>query len=197
MRGDSPPRREARKGIAPSLAARTRGGGGLGTDFDCDGGLIAFDTTQVTHKANRSVPQPGDPCHPLAAGAHAPAITHALRADGFDAREDGTGRGTPLVPEFSPAIKARDYKGPSSDGDGDGAVLVPASGMAVRRLTPAECEKLQGFSPGYTAITYRRKPAAAGPRYRALGNSMAVPCMNWIGRRIAMAESFEPIQKER
>jgi DNA (cytosine-5)-methyltransferase 1 len=57
--------------------------------------------------------------------------------------------------------------------------------MAVRRLTPTECEKLQGFYPGYTAIAYRGKPAADGPRYKALGNSMAVTVMNWIGRRIA------------
>jgi DNA (cytosine-5)-methyltransferase 1 len=61
-------------------------------------------------------------------------------------------------------------------------------GMAVRRLTPRECERLQGFPDDYTAITYRRKPAADGPRYRALGNSMAVPVMRWIGERIALAD---------
>jgi DNA (cytosine-5)-methyltransferase 1 len=59
------------------------------------------------------------------------------------------------------------------------------TGMAVRRLTPAECEALQGFPRNYTNITYRGKPAADGPRYRALGNSMAVPVMRWIGERIA------------
>ena len=61
-------------------------------------------------------------------------------------------------------------------------------GMAVRRLTPMECERLQGFPDHYTAITYRNKPAADGPRYKALGNSMAVPVMAWIGRRIAENE---------
>jgi DNA (cytosine-5)-methyltransferase 1 len=60
-----------------------------------------------------------------------------------------------------------------------------AFGMAVRRLTPRECERLQGFPDDYTAITYRNKPAADGPRYKALGNSMAVPVMRWIGERIA------------
>ena len=55
---------------------------------------------------------------------------------------------------------------------------------AVRRLTPLECERLQGFPDGYTAVPYRGKPAADGPRYKALGNSMAVNCMRWIGRRI-------------
>lgn len=59
--------------------------------------------------------------------------------------------------------------------------------MQVRRLTPTECESLQGFPAGYTDVTYRKKPAADGPRYRALGNSMAVPCMWWLGMRIQKA----------
>ena len=58
----------------------------------------------------------------------------------------------------------------------------------VRRLTPVECEKLQGFSPNYTAVPDARgKPSADGPRYKALGNSMAVPVMRWIGRAIDYA----------
>ena len=58
--------------------------------------------------------------------------------------------------------------------------------MQVRRLTPTECERLQGFPDGYTNIPWRKKPEAPdGPRYKALGNSMAVPCMQWIGERIA------------
>ena len=63
-----------------------------------------------------------------------------------------------------------------------------ADNMAVRRLTPRECERLQGFPDDYTAITFRGKPAADGPRYRALGNSMAVPVMRWLGERIALVE---------
>ena len=59
------------------------------------------------------------------------------------------------------------------------------SGLAVRRLTPVECERLQGFQDGHTQVPYRGKPASDGPRYKALGNSMAVCCMEWIGRRIA------------
>lgn len=55
---------------------------------------------------------------------------------------------------------------------------------AVRRLTPRECERLQGFPDGHTLVPHRGKPAADGPRYKALGNSMAVPCMRWIGKRI-------------
>ncbi|NBR72366.1 MAG: hypothetical protein EBT75_09810 [Proteobacteria bacterium] len=59
--------------------------------------------------------------------------------------------------------------------------------MAVRRLTPRECERLQGFDDDHTLIPWRGKPADQcpdGPRYKALGNSMAVPCMAWIGKRI-------------
>ena len=67
-------------------------------------------------------------------------------------------------------------------------------GSAVRRLTPRECERLQGFPDDYTLISHRGKPAADGPRYKALGNSMAVPVMRWIGERIAMVEA-QPIAR--
>jgi DNA (cytosine-5)-methyltransferase 1 len=63
------------------------------------------------------------------------------------------------------------------------------NGMAVRRLTPRECERLQGFPDDYTLVTYRGKPACDGPRYQALGNSMAVPVMRWIGERISILET--------
>jgi len=246
--------------IAPTISARTKGGGGLGTDFDCDGGLIA----------------------------------HSLRAEGFDASEDGTGRGTPLVPvafewqrgdtqnmdlhvNFSPSLiksqapafysitpsnSNKDYNarladkaqavtaggnrpsarggdlvtstlvsnGDAHSGGRDEHGLVPVEavafepgsiarragprgeqsivstlrkdmgdnlpavrqGSAVRRLTPRECERLQGFPDDYTLIPYRGKPAADGPRYKALGNSMAVPCMFWIGERIAEVDKIIP-----
>ncbi|HMH15306.1 MAG TPA: DNA (cytosine-5-)-methyltransferase [Edaphobacter sp.] len=62
--------------------------------------------------------------------------------------------------------------------------------MAVRRLTPRECERLQGFPDDYTLVEYRGKPAADGPRYKALGNSMAVPVMRWIGQRIAAVDAI-------
>ena len=65
-----------------------------------------------------------------------------------------------------------------------------ASAMAVRQLTPRECERLQGFPDDYALVEYRGKPAADGPRYRALGNSMAVPVMRWVGERIAEIEAL-------
>lgn len=58
--------------------------------------------------------------------------------------------------------------------------------IGVRRLLPTECEALQGFPTTYTAAPYRGKPASDGPRYRALGNSMATNVMHWLGRRIEM-----------
>jgi len=128
------------------------------------GDVIAFDTTQMTSKANRSNPQSGDPSHPLAAGAHAPAIA-------FNARQDPT-HGAVADP-----IGTKDT--------GHGFLR----GSAVRRLTPRECERLQGFPDDYTLISHRGKPAADGPRYKALGNSMAVPVMRWIGERIQMVEA--------
>lgn len=63
--------------------------------------------------------------------------------------------------------------------------------MLVRRLTPLECERLQGFPDGHTLIAWKGKPAEEcpdGPRYKAIGNSMAVPVMRWIGRRIAAVD---------
>ena len=60
----------------------------------------------------------------------------------------------------------------------------------VRRLTPRECERLQGFQDDYTLVPYHNKPMSDGPRYKALGNSMAVPVMHWIGKRIQMVESI-------
>ncbi len=70
------------------------------------------------------------------------------------------------------------------------AVMTVSQAMAVRRLTPVECERLQGFPAGYTAIPWRKKPASEcpdGPRYKALGNSWAVPVVAWIGQRIEEA----------
>lgn len=65
------------------------------------------------------------------------------------------------------------------------------SDYVVRRLTPRECERLQGFPDDWTRIPWKGRPAEEcpdGPRYKAMGNSMAVPCMRWIGERIEMVE---------
>jgi DNA (cytosine-5)-methyltransferase 1 len=148
-----------------------------------------------------------------------PDVAHALRADGFDASEDGTGRGTPLV-TVAPTLTSngdahsgyRDERGlvpmafnlRGRDGGSlpemsDVASLRAASGgssrsyvadMAVRRLTPRECERLQGFPDDYTLVPFRKKLAADWPRYKALGNSKAVPVVRWIGERIQKVEEL-------
>jgi DNA (cytosine-5)-methyltransferase 1 len=75
----------------------------------------------------------------------------------------------------------------NNGGGGGGAIYGPA----VRRLTPRECERLQGFPDDFTAISYRGKPAADGPRYRSLGNSMAVPCIRWILERVERCDAAQ------
>lgn len=233
-------------------------------------------------------------------------IAHSLRADGFDASEDGTGRGTPLVPVTAPCLTRNYGKQPDNSDTSSGPMVIPvpileagartgvstddpragigigepgdpmftlqagkqhaigfsckdheadagdtaptlramghesshanaggqvavafdlrgreggavpegphdtaniraASGgssrsyiaepMAVRRLTVTECERLQGFPDGYTLVPYRGKPAADGPRYKALGNSMAIPVVSWIGTRIQMIEELMATDK--
>jgi DNA (cytosine-5)-methyltransferase 1 len=72
---------------------------------------------------------------------------------------------------------------------GNEAVVIQQA-MAVRRLTPKECERLQGFPDNYTDIQAKGKPTPDGPRYKALGNSMAVPVMAWIGQRIEQVEAI-------
>jgi DNA (cytosine-5)-methyltransferase 1 len=91
--------------------------------------------------------------------------------------------------ETARTLSARHDGSPCADRGPD----VIAVQSAVRRLTPRECERLQGFPDDFTAIPYRNKPADQcpdGPRYKALGNSMAVPVMRWIGERIAAMEAF-------
>jgi DNA (cytosine-5)-methyltransferase 1 len=64
----------------------------------------------------------------------------------------------------------------------------------VRRLTPGECLALQGFPRNYLDVTYRGRPAADGPKYKATGNSWAVPCARWIGERINQVEALTAME---
>ena len=77
-----------------------------------------------------------------------------------------------------------------AQGRNNGGENVMVQAMAVRRLTPKECERLQGFGDNYTDIQAKGKPTPDGPRYKALGNSMAVPVMAWIGQRIQEVEAI-------
>jgi DNA (cytosine-5)-methyltransferase 1 len=303
MRGDPAPRREAGQRAAPTIASRPTGGGGLGTDFDLDGGLIAkaFGGNNQSGPIDvaTAVNAHGGPmgrmdfesetfvAHPLLAKANSSHdetletyVAHALRAEGFDASGDGTGRGTPIVPvPLTLAIRGRDGE-PDIEwrqdgtanailtpnggraGMGVGAIAAPIAfnpklgsnptyglgvnpeetsytldanghstavafsvsqnangfawesevnptlqaraqsesanqidgirqGWAVRRLMPIECERLQGFPDNFTNVPWRGKDHAPdGPRYKALGNSMACNAMRWIGQRIDIMEKL-------
>lgn len=140
-------------------------------------------------------PGQGQPCVAVCVTGE---ITHTLKAEGFDASEDGTGRGQPIITHAIQAGALRTNPASGPDGVGvqaDHAYTLEAraevqaiqSASAVRRLTPRECERLQGFPDDWTLIPYRNKPAEQcpdGPRYKAIGNSKAVFCVRWIARRI-------------
>jgi DNA (cytosine-5)-methyltransferase 1 len=122
------------------------------------------------------------------------AYTGRLVPAAFSIREDatvGNFSATPL--DIANALQAHQPAPSSHHAQTFVAHAAVATTMAVRRLTPVECDRLQGFPDGYTAIPWRGKPATEcpdGPRYRALGNSMAVPCMSWIGKRIAQVDAL-------
>jgi DNA (cytosine-5)-methyltransferase 1 len=236
VRRDTAPSREAGK-AAPTIPSRSTAGGGLGTDFDCDGGLIEtthrmvafgeysddgsasatkardykdaadlvvlpFDTTQVTSASNYSNPKPGDPCHPLAAGAHAPAVAFKpshytrgkdgapsevvapLSADADKGDQESVVAYTTKLHNTTSNQSGKVYEEYTVGLDSNSPPPALLTAMAVRRLTPTECERLQGFPDNYTLVPNRGKPMADGPRYKALGNSWAVPVVRWIGARI-------------
>lgn len=138
---------------------------------------IPYDLYQITAPVNRQNRKPGDPCHTLARdnAAHA-AVTIYERHD-----QDGRVKEVSVAPTLHS----------KSDNTCDLPMVMRQNSMQVRRLTPVECERLQGFPDGYTNIPWRGKPESPdGPRYKALGNSMAVPVMRWIGERINKVEAL-------
>ena len=96
-----------------------------------------------------------------------------------------------LTAEVSPTLSSAYARGTGARADAGvtRCVVSDVESLAVRRLTPRECERLQGFPDDYTLMEYRGKPAADGNRYKALGNSMAVNVMRFIGERIALVEA--------
>ena len=276
LRGDSAPRRGAREGIASTLTAGSGSSSGPGMRAECDGGSgliqhtlgygggrtsgevevaacltakgmridfevetflvqpvahtlraegfdgsedgtgrgtpllpVPFDTTQITSNSNFSNPKPGDPCHPLCAGAHAPAIAFDCKAAGDTSFSVGDVPGTLRAQHggghaaVAYAIQAGATRmNPTSGPDGIGVQAdhaytiearaeVQAVGYMpnqVRRLTPRECERLQGAPDDWTLVpNAQERPMADGPRYRMLGNSFAVPVIHWIGQQIQHA----------
>jgi DNA (cytosine-5)-methyltransferase 1 len=195
-----------------NLAAMRAASGGSSRSY------LAFDTTQITSAENYSNPRPGDPCHPLAAGAHPPAVAFAqnsrdeVRLHGGDGQTDGALAAEPGMKQT--CYVAFDVLGlPASEVARETDVHTPLRARvpgqlenstvtmvmpstAVRRLTPRECERLQGFPDDYTLVPYRGGMMADGPRYKCLGNSMAVPVVRWIGQRILMVEALGAAEQE-
>lgn len=211
----------------PRYGSHANGGGQV---------AVAFDTTQITSKANRSNPKPGDACHPLTGEGHPPALAfRAAGQDGFRPREisppiaesDGGGSGVPTVMAFQergrkdgPNLEYQENLAYSLNNPGSGGrrqeMNIATESWAVRRLTPIETSRLQGFPDTYAHIPRRSrkiepdesahyishgiecwrdgeqwftKAAADGPIYRSHGNSMAVPVMRWIGERIKAVDA--------
>lgn len=189
---DSPPRREARAGVARCVVAGSGGGGQrYGADTET---LIPFDSTQVTSRENRSRPESGDPCHTLPAAGHAPAVAyqcHGSNVGPMGTIRAGNGNETGGVPfvlaeRGRPEGRTLEYsQGPANtlmtagggrNGMGVGAVAGQQCG--VRRLTPTECERLQGFPDGWTA------GQSDTARYKQIGNAVPPPVAEWIARRM-------------
>ena len=257
--------------VAQPIMAGGPVSGNQGGDFV----VTPFDTTQISSPHNYSNPQSGDPCHPLAAGAHPPAVAFAIQdIRGVDKAQNGKGwsdegvsytvdthatqgvavafalrgREDGAMPEVhgdgdvAGALRAADggssrdyvafgetartlsarYDGSPCADRGPDVIAVAfqssqsgvrigdthatldanngsrrhngiATASAVRRLTPRECERLQGFPDNFTGIPWKKKGpehCPDGPRYKALGNSMAVPVMRWIGERIQRLDTI-------
>lgn len=161
------------------------------------GARTGTSTTDI--RAGMGVGQPGDPMFTLQSGKqHAVCVTgdvtHTLKAEGFDASEGGTGRGQPIVAFVQNTRDEVRLMG--GDGQISGALAAQpgmkqqtflATTMAVRRLMPIECHRLQGFPDNWCAVPTgpKGKIAADGPQYKQLGNSWAVNHARWVGYRIA------------
>jgi len=128
-----------------------------------------------TGRMGSGIGSPGDPCPTLTKG-HSHAVAQAVWLLG------GQHPNSSVDLDKSPTLT-------SAMGSGGGHVPIIGT-MAVRRLTPVECERLQGFPDNYTDIQPKGKPTPDGSRYKALGNSMAVPVMKWIGERINLVENI-------
>lgn len=128
-------------------------------------------------------------------------VTHTLTNEGHDASEDGTGRGTPIIAQqqlysIMPMNSGTDYKARQVDvaqplmtaptgGNQGGDYIVQPSETVVRRLTEIECERLQGYPDCWT------EGQSAAARYRQLGNSVAVPVVEWIAHRLVAIDAKE------
>lgn len=178
LSGNPAPSRQARKGLAPTLSARPQGGGGLGTDFGCDGGLITGTLTKSAIGGGSAGGGDGRDSFMIAGTLQASGkaagsatqqdaeagllIAHGLRGEGFDASEDGTGRGTPLVPMPFDTTQITSPDNGSNPQPGD-----PFHPLAARAHAPAiafDCKSSgqNGFGIGIEVAGTQRAMAHAG-----------------------------------
>ena len=169
--------------------------------------MIAYET----HPADSRVKEMGDVCQTVTSrwgtgGGNVPlvqaySIREDAKANNFSATPLNV---TPALQAMQPSVQSHHAqtfiaqnivaptltasnnpsRSPQSTEVTNQVAAVYAASMAVRRLTPRECERLQGFKDDYTVIPWKKGESPDGHRYKALGNSMAVPVMKWIGERI-------------
>lgn len=161
--------------------------------------IFAFDTRQdpVSREDVSGALQAGSPQAQAVCVAFAENSRAEVRLEGGDGDRTGAlsagggkpGQGVPMVAvafqTSQSGVRTDEVHATLDANNGSRRLNGACYGYEVRRLTPVECERLQGFPDGYTRVPYRGQMAADTPRYRVLGNSMAVPCMRWLGRRIA------------
>ena len=206
LQGHPAPRREKGKDVAGTLKACAGESGGWSNSVDhAAAGYMQTWPADVasTLNAHFGDKQGLEDQHALGGGhcSSLPEVAMCLNAGGMK-RQDSESE--TLIPTIGGGFDAQAFDW-QSGGDSRGLdpkptaqlqrCQVPAvhTEMQVRRLTPEECEALQGFPRGYTAIPWRGKPADQcpdGPRYKALGNSWAVPVVRWIGERINKVEAW-------
>ncbi|WP_068318937.1 DNA cytosine methyltransferase [Polycladidibacter hongkongensis] len=204
--GNTPPCRQAGKKTAPTLSARTQGGGGLVQTFDRQSSSEYGEEPIASTMSARDYKSPSDlVAHTLLAKPNSSLaadletyVSHTLKGEGFDASEDGTGHAA-VAYDLRGREGGAQFEGPHQTANiraasGGSSRSYVAHPMAVRRLTPTECERLMGLPDGYTQIPYRGKLAELcpdGPRYKALGNSWAVNAARWVGMRIQLVEDIQ------
>jgi DNA (cytosine-5)-methyltransferase 1 len=202
VRRDTAPSREAGQAVAGTFkACASSGGWSNSADHAAAGYMqpytVANCLTARMHKGiNSSVDEGQTP-------VLAP-ISYGIPGNWIGRAPENGGNSTQFMEEVAPCLTSADKHGVAQpfqqttdcltaaygtkwngNASADNGSLFANYGMAVRRLTPVECERLQGFPDNYTNIPWRKQPESPdGPRYKALGNSWAVPVVRWIGERI-------------
>ena len=218
LRGDSPPSREARKETSvftPSSIGGYRSGAGTlrASGGDLGGGsehLIAQPVYEVHHQDAR-VKEANGVCQTMTSrwgtGRGNVPLTYGIPGNWIGRKPENGGNAVEPMNNIAPCLTKADQHGVAhpmvvhgtqdpcvsdiafAQGRNNGAENVIAHQMAVRKLSPVECERLQGFPDHYTDIKPNGKATPYSPRYKTLGNSMAVPVMVWIGQRIKQVEN--------